>query len=350
MSSELVSSGASSPEQAAKPSGVSDRTRGYAFGIFAVVTVSPDALLVRLPSAAEDPLLVTAVRCAWVCGLCVLTCLVQHRGVRRLLARVRADLRPLLLVSACATLTSLGFPLALQLTGSAEALLLISLNPLWAALIGWRFLGDALPLRTKLAVGGAMLSIALIFVPSLVGDADDGEHSSTRLAGALVAVGTGFGLAGFGNAVRYARKRHPDMPTHFAQVISNANATACCLLIMAASGRPLALREPGRVGWATCLMGVMINAAYLGFNRAPKYIPAAEFGVICLAEAVLGPLWVFIFLGERPSSWTLVGGALLLATLALHEVAQSDCTRARRRTRLVVEPPAPACDPSTRAV
>ena len=37
-------------------------------------------------------------------------------------------------------------------------------------------------------------------------------------------------------------------------------------------------------------------------------------------EDVLGPLWVFLGFGEVPSLWTFIGGALLLATLAVHEV------------------------------
>ena len=110
------------------------RAKGYAFGITAVCMVSPDAMLCRLPSSQESVWLVTACRCTWVMLFCVVTSILQAGGIRALLSRTRAHVRPLLLVSTMSTTTSLGFPLALQLTGSAEALLLMSLNPLWGAI------------------------------------------------------------------------------------------------------------------------------------------------------------------------------------------------------------------------
>ena len=250
---------------------LSDRARGFVYGIVGVVIVSPDALLCRLPSPDEDYLLITACRCMWICLFCTLTSITKSGGVRILLRQARAHIRPLLLIAGCSTVTSLGFPISLQLTGSAEALLLISLNPLWGALIGWRFLGDVLPLRTKIALAGAILSIGLIFSPRVISGA--AEHTSprpNRLAGDLIAIGTGVGLGGFGNAVRFCRQRHRELPTQVGQILSNAAAASVCMLTMAATSRPFVIREPGRFWGTTCLMGVVINAAYLFFNVAPK--------------------------------------------------------------------------------
>ena len=300
--------------------GCSDRARGYAYGIAAVIGVSPDSLLLRLPSQKEDVLLVTAYRCTWVCALSTISVIMQAGGVVKLLIRARASLRSLLLVALFASITSIGFPLALQLTGAAEALLLISLSPLWGALIGWFCLGDELPRKTILALAGAMLSIGLIFVPRMLSQADAVEDRPFHHIGDLVAFCTGWGLAGFGNAVRYCRRRHNDMPTQLAQVASSGLAVAFCVGTLTATGRPVSAHEPERLWWITCLMGILLSVAYLGFNAAPKYIPAAEFGIICLLEAVLGPAWVYLGTGEAPAGWTLLGGALLISTLAAHEI------------------------------
>jgi drug/metabolite transporter (DMT)-like permease len=35
-------------------------------------------------------------------------------------------------------------------------------------------------------------------------------------------------------------------------------------------------------------------------------------GVIMLSESVLGPIWAFIFVSERPSLFGLIGGAIIL--------------------------------------
>jgi drug/metabolite transporter (DMT)-like permease len=52
----------------------------------------------------------------------------------------------------------------------------------------------------------------------------------------------------------------------------------------------------------------------------PRYIPAPEVGLLLLLESVLGPVWVWLALGEAPGSYTLVGGAIVLSTLALNTV------------------------------
>jgi drug/metabolite transporter (DMT)-like permease len=51
---------------------------------------------------------------------------------------------------------------------------------------------------------------------------------------------------------------------------------------------------------------------------APKLIPAAEVSLIMLLETFLGPFWVWLVLSERPPGQTLVGGGILIGTLAVH--------------------------------
>ena len=48
-----------------------------------------------------------------------------------------------------------------------------------------------------------------------------------------------------------------------------------------------------------------------------RLIPAAQVGLITLLEVVLGPLWVWLALDERPSTPTLAGGAIVIAAIVL---------------------------------
>ena len=52
-----------------------------------------------------------------------------------------------------------------------------------------------------------------------------------------------------------------------------------------------------------------------------RYLPAAEVSLILLLEALLGPLWVWLIVGEAPGSLTLSAGLFILATLILHSLA-----------------------------
>ena len=42
--------------------------------------------------------------------------------------------------------------------------------------------------------------------------------------------------------------------------------------------------------------------------------------LLILLEAVLGPFWVWVVLGEEPTTAALIGGGVVLATLALHSL------------------------------
>jgi len=55
---------------------------------------------------------------------------------------------------------------------------------------------------------------------------------------------------------------------------------------------------------------------YLG----PRYIPAAEVGLLMLLESILGPIWVWLVFAENPGVHTLLGGLIILSTLALNTV------------------------------
>jgi drug/metabolite transporter (DMT)-like permease len=35
---------------------------------------------------------------------------------------------------------------------------------------------------------------------------------------------------------------------------------------------------------------------------------------------VLNPIWVFIFLGERPTNWALIGGSIIIAAVVSHTI------------------------------
>ena len=68
------------------------------------------------------------------------------------------------------------------------------------------------------------------------------------------------------------------------------------------------------MGFAVTVPGTALLA--LG----PRYISSPEVGLLVLLETVLGPLWVWLVIHETPSAWTLVGGAVVVATLGFHSL------------------------------
>jgi drug/metabolite transporter (DMT)-like permease len=42
---------------------------------------------------------------------------------------------------------------------------------------------------------------------------------------------------------------------------------------------------------------------------------------------VLNPIWVFLFLGERPSGWAIIGGAIIIASVIVHMLLEAKAKR-----------------------
>lgn len=64
-------------------------------------------------------------------------------------------------------------------------------------------------------------------------------------------------------------------------------------------------------------MGVFqVDAGLAIYTIGSKVIPAAELALLSMTEVLLGPFWVWLFLGETASVYTLIGGVILLLAIA----------------------------------
>jgi len=59
-----------------------------------------------------------------------------------------------------------------------------------------------------------------------------------------------------------------------------------------------------------------VGAGLILYTLGSRTLPAAELALLSLAEVLLGPLWVWMFLGETATANTLIGGAVLLVAIA----------------------------------
>lgn len=73
-----------------------------------------------------------------------------------------------------------------------------------------------------------------------------------------------------------------------------------------------------------CLLwgGVMSGFTSACFIVASRHIVAAELTIFMLLEFALGPVWVWLFVNESPSRWTLVGGALVICAVVGRSFAE----------------------------
>ena len=179
---------------------------------------------------------------------------------------------------AAALLTA--FMLALQLTSTANTLVVMSVSPLLTALLARAFLDEPIALRTWLAVSAAAIGIGWMFASGL------GAHSARDYLGMAIA---------------------SLVPV----------AAAINVVTLRASSATVDLRPAVMLGGAlSCLV-----AAPLAFPMQATGKDIALLGLLGLLEVLLGPLWAWLGAGETPARATLVGGAIVLGALVLNELA-----------------------------
>jgi drug/metabolite transporter (DMT)-like permease len=83
---------------------------------------------------------------------------------------------------------------------------------------------------------------------------------------------------------------------------------------------PLPVASTGE--WITIVyLGVcQIGLAYVFLTAGIRHLLALEVSLLLLVEPVLNPVWTWILRGESPGSWTIVGGAIILAATALRSL------------------------------
>jgi drug/metabolite transporter (DMT)-like permease len=201
-------------------------------------------------------------------------------------------------VAVCVATASGSFIAALNHTSVARVLFLMAIAPVLAALLARVFLGEPITRRAvvamALALGGVALMLGAPGQGSLVGD---GLSLLAALAFAVMIVIT--------------RWRHD---------VSMAPATGLAQAFLVVAFAPFA--HPGTidgaaVGWLAALGIGQIGLGFALLTVGARLIPAAQVGLITLLETVLGPLWVWLALDERPSSLTLVGGAVVIAAIVI---------------------------------
>ena len=64
---------------------------------------------------------------------------------------------------------------------------------------------------------------------------------------------------------------------------------------------------------------VQLGTGCLLATAASKHLSATELGLLALLEPILGPIWVWVLMGENPGPATLAGGAIVLAAVLANE-------------------------------
>ncbi|HSF94827.1 MAG TPA: DMT family transporter [Thermohalobaculum sp.] len=191
---------------------------------------------------------------------------------------------------------------AIQATSVANAMLLFASAPFQAAVLGRVVLREPVRRATWVAIFFAIAAIGIMVADKSAGAA---------LSGSLAALGSAFGFAVFTVALRWGKSTEMLPSVFLSGIFAILITTAICWSL----GLGLVL-SPKDTGIAMGMGVFQVGAGLVLYTLGSRTVPAAELALLSMSEVLLGPFWVWLFLGETVSLYTLTGGCILLAAIA----------------------------------
>src|SRR4051812_14146026 len=203
-----------------------------------------------------------------------------------------------LAVAGCTAVASGTFIVALNHATVANVLFMQTVAPIAAALLAWLALGESITRRSAVAMAVAVLGVGF-----MVGGPD---------TGGVLGIGASFAMTiAFAVAIVITRHRRD---------ISMAPAICLSQLIVLVVAAPFA--SPSTITAHDLGFLILLGVGQMGLGLAfltmgARLIPATEVALITLLEVVLGPLLVWVTVGETPAIATVLGGAVVVLAVVI---------------------------------
>jgi drug/metabolite transporter (DMT)-like permease len=283
-----------------------DYLRGILLALAGIAVLSPDGLIIRLIWADEWTLLfwrglLTSV--SLFLGLVFV-----HK--KDILPAFQALGKKGLFAACVQAMGTIFFVLAITHTSVANTLIILGATPLWAALYSRLFLKEHIFLRTYLAIPAAMLGIYI-----------------TTQATAGVAIGDLYAICAalFISAQSVIVRSAKPVDLTPSLVIGGLFIALAAL----PNAHPLGIAQQDALYFS--LLGfIILPVSFALLIAAPRHIPAPEVNLIMLLEIILGSYWVWFFLDEQPTPHALVGGCVVMITVAAHTYLGLKANKATR--------------------
>ncbi len=198
------------------------------------------------------------------------------------------------------------FVMATKLTTAANAIFLQYTAPVYVLVLEPLFYKEKFRLRDAITVAVCVVGMSLFFV---------GKLKPEDVEGNLIALGSGVCFAFYFLLLRHSKAREVNR----ASSVIYGNLIVVLIAappFLAAMRRGISASDIASVAY---LGVVQIGFAYLLFTLAmARGLRSLDASIVGYIEPVLNPIWVFLFIGERPSTWAIVGGAIIITSVMAH--------------------------------
>lgn len=237
----------------------------------------------------------------------------RYRG--QTVQKVRQIGRPGFMAGALLAAAGICFLQAITNTTVANTLFTLSAIPFLTAFLAWLILREALQRSTLTTMLAAAVGVSVMMAEGI---------GTGSFYGNAMALLTALCFSGYAIIVR--RNRNIDM-------LPALMVSGLLIMLIAGALRWDDLHISTHDLWLCLLLGAGLSGiANMLFIAASRHLVAAELTLFMLLEFALGPIWVWIFINEVPTDWTIAGGAIVILAVILRSLVQlrHDVARLRR--------------------
>ncbi|SFA73418.1 Triose-phosphate Transporter family protein [Poseidonocella pacifica] len=275
---------------------------GLLLALFGALVLTPDTLLMRLSDMSGAQMI--AWRGLSLGSVMLVLWVTTSRAHRREIGTLRQ--RATYQVVICQYLNAILFSLAIAVAPVAVVLVSIATAPVFAAVIGRVLYGDPAGRATWIAMTVVLAGIAI----AVFGE----DHGGSAFgAGTLLGALAGLSVAGV-LAFNFTLLRHnSDIPLPLVIGIGSLLSGMTGLFIVGPAGM-----GDGHILPILLAGAVIAPLAFGTLSLASRHTHAANVSLLMLLETVLGPLVVWWGVGEAPGPWMLIGGGIVVGSLAVY--------------------------------
>ena len=275
---------------------LTSQQKGSSLAFIAVMFITPDSLFIRLSSIDTWGLLFYRGAIPFFVVLIGLLIFYKKNFFKAFLNVGYAGIFYVISFSIC----NITFIISIQNTNVANTLIMIAMAPMMSAILGALFLKEIPDKKTWIAIAITLICVIYIFYDSL---------ESGNLFGDIMGITTSFGLATNAVIVRSAKDR---------DLLPSAVIGKLCVAIFAVFFVDSFLLVEKDLIYIPLMCILCVAIPFVLVTIAPRFIPAEEVNLFFLLETIIGPVWVWIVIKEQPSPETIIGGLIIISTIAIH--------------------------------
>ena len=275
---------------------LTDQQKGSLLAFTAVMFITPDSLFIRLSNIETWGLLFYRGAIPFITVFIALL-MVYKANFFKLLFSIG---RPGIVYAVTFSITNITFLISIQNTNVANTLIMIAMAPMLSAVLGAIFLKENPDKKTWMAILITFLAAIYIFYDSI---------QLGNILGDIFGFVTALGLAIGAVVVRSAKEKNLVPSAMIGKLL-----VAVFALFFVKDFE--LIHTDIFIVPLMCILCVAIP--FVLVTIAPRFITAAEVNLFFLLETIFGPIWVWLVIKEQPSLETIIGGIIIILTLAIH--------------------------------